>query len=46
MTIDEEGFLDIDDWILCLYFNIQHGPMVLVEKEEYNDDMVLMQTLY
>ena len=46
MTVDKEGFLDIDDRLLCLHFNIQHGPMVLVEREEYDDDMVLMQTLY
>ena len=46
MTVDKEGFLDVDDRLLCLHFNIQHGPMVLVEREEYDDDMGLMQTLY
>ena len=46
MTVDKEGFLDVDDRLLCLHFNIQHGPMVLVEREEYDDDMVLMRILY
>ena len=46
MTIDEEGFLDIDDQMLCLHFNIEHGPLVLVEREEYHEDMVLMHTMY
>ena len=46
MTIDKEGFLDVDDRLLCLHFQIQHGPLVLVEREEYDDDMVLMQTSY
>ena len=42
MTVDEEEFLDVDDRLLCLHFNIQHGPMVLVEREEFDDDMVLI----
>ena len=29
-----------------MHFNIQHGSMVLVEREEYDDDMVLVRTLY
>ena len=46
MTVDKEGFLDVDDRLLCLHFQIQHGPLVLVEREEYNDDMVVMRILY
>ena len=46
MIVDEKGFLDIDDRLLCLHFNIQHGPLVLVEREEYDDDMVLKRILY
>ena len=46
MTIDKEGFLDVDDRLLCLHFQIHHGPLVLVEREEYDDDMVLMRILY
>ena len=38
--------MDVDDRFLCLHFQIQHGPLVLVEREEYDDDMVLMRTLY
>ena len=46
MTVEEEGFIDVDDRLLCLYFNIQYSPLVLVEREEFDEDMVLMQTVY
>ena len=46
MTIGEEGFFDVDDWLLCLHFNIEYGPLVLVEREEYDEDMVLMRIVY
>ena len=46
MIVEEEGFIDVDDRLLCLHFNIQHGPLVLVEREEYDEDMVLMRTVY
>ena len=46
MTVEEEGYIDFDDRLLCLHFNIQHGLLVLVEREEYDEDMVLMQTVY
>ena len=46
MMVEEEGFIDVDDRLLCLHFNIQHGPLVLVEREEYDEDMVLMQIVY
>ena len=46
MTVEEEGFIDVDDRLLCLHFNIQHGPLVLVEREEYDEDMALMRTVY
>ena len=46
MTVEEEGFIDIDDRLLCLHFNIQHDPLMLVEGEEFDEDMVLMQTVY
>ena len=46
MTVEEEGYIDVNDRLLCLHFNIQHGPLVLVEREEFDEDMVLMRTVY
>ena len=46
MTVEEEGFIDVDDRLLCLHFDIQHGSLVLLERKEYDEDMVLMQTVY
>ena len=46
MTVDEGGFLGIDDYLLCLHFDIQHGPLVLVVREEYDEDMVFIRTVY
>ena len=46
MTVEEEGNIDVDDRLLCLHFNIEHGPLVLVEREEFDEDMVLMRTVY
>ena len=31
MTVKEDGYIDVDDRLLCLHFNIQHDPLVLVE---------------
>ena len=36
MMVEEEGFIDVDDRLLCLHFNIQHDPLVLVEREEFD----------
>ena len=46
MVDKKEGFLDVDEKLLCLHFNVQHMPLPLVEKEEYDEDMVLMRTIY
>ena len=46
MTIEEGGFLDVDDQLLCLHFDIQHGRLVLVEREEYREGMVLIRIVY
>ena len=46
MAIEEEIYVDVDDHLLCLHFNIEHDLLVLVEREEYDEDMVLMRTVY
>ena len=40
MFVDDMGFLDVEERLLCLHFNIEPGPLVIVEREEYDDDMV------
>ena len=42
----EEGFIGVNDWFLYLHFSIELGPLVLVDKEEYDNDMVHIQTIY
>ena len=45
MFVDDIGFLDVEERLLCLHFDIELGPLVIVEREEYDDDMVLMRTI-
>ena len=45
MFVDNMGFLDVEERLLCLHFDIEPGPLVIVEREEYDDDMVLMRTI-
>ena len=45
MFVDDIGFLDVEERLLYLHFDIEPGPLVIVEREEYDDDMVLMQTI-
>ena len=46
MTVEREGYLDVDEQLLCLHFGIEVLPLLLVEQEEYDKDMVLMRTIY
>ena len=32
MSIENKDFLDIDERLFCLYFNIEVNPLLLVEK--------------
>ena len=45
MFVDHDGFLDVKERLLCLHFDIDPRPLVIVEREEFNEDMVLMQTI-
>ena len=45
MFLDPIGHLDVEERLLCLYFEIEHGPLVIVEREEFDEDMVLMRTI-
>ena len=45
MFVDDMGFLDVEERLLYLHFDIEPGPLVIVEREEYDDDMVLMRTI-
>ena len=46
MTVEREEYLDVDEGLLCLHFGIEVLPLLLVEREEYDEDMVLMRTIY
>ena len=46
MTLEKEGYVDVHERLLCLQFNFKDGNLLLVEREEYDEDMVLMQTIY
>ena len=46
MTVAEDGFVGVDERVLCLGFGVQHSPLLLVEQEEYDEDMILMRTIY
>ena len=45
MFVNDMGFLDVEERLLCLHFNIEPRPLVIVEREEYDDDMFLMRTI-
>ena len=46
MTVGREGYIDVDERLLCLRFNFKDGNLMLVEREEFDEDMVLMRTIY
>ena len=46
MTVGNEGYIDVDERLFCLCFNFKDGNLMLVEREEFDMDMVLMQTIY
>ena len=46
MSVENEDFLDVNERFLCLHFNIVVSPLLLVEREEYDKNMVLMRTVY
>ena len=46
MCVESEGFVDVDERLLCLHFSIEVLVLLLVEREEYDEDMVLMRTIY
>ena len=46
MIIGKEGYIDVDERLLCLRFNFKDRNLMLVEREEFDEDMVLMQTIY
>ena len=45
MFVDPIGHLDVEERILCLHFKIEPGSLVIVEREEFDEDMVLMRTI-
>ena len=46
MIVGKEGYKDEDEHLLCLRFNFRDGNLMLIEREEFDEDMVLMQTIY
>ena len=45
-TIGKEGYIDVDERLLCLRFDFKDGNLMLIEREEFDEDMVLMRTIY
>ena len=45
MFVDPVGSLDVEERLLCLHFDIEQGPLVIVEREEFDKDMVSMRTV-
>ena len=45
ITVDNESFFDVEKRLLCLHFDIEAGPLVIVEREEFDKDMDLMRTI-
>ena len=46
MRVESEGYLDVDERLLFLHFGFEVLPLLLVEREEYDEDMVLMRPIY
>ena len=45
MFVDPIRHLDVEERLLFLHFEIEPGPLVIVEREEFDEDMVLMRTI-
>ena len=45
MLVDKDNFLNMEERLLCLHFDIELEPLVIVEQDEFDDDMVLMRTI-
>ena len=46
MRVESKGYLDVDERLFSLHFGIEVLPLLLVEQEEYDEDMVLIRTIY
>ena len=45
MFVGPDGYLDVEERLLCRHFETEPGPSVVVEREEFDEDMVLMRTI-
>ena len=45
MFVGPDGYLDVEERLLCQHFEIELGPSVVLEREEFDEDMVLMRTI-
>ena len=45
LFVNNDGYLDVKERLLCLHFDIEPGPLVIIERMEYDEDMELMQTI-
>ena len=46
MIVDYKGFLEVDERLLCLHFDIEARPLVVVMREEFDEDMVLIKNFF
>ena len=45
MFVGPDGYLDVEERLLCRHFETELDPSVVVEREEFDEDMVLMRTI-
>ena len=46
VKVDRSDYADSNECLFYMHFNMQCSPLLLVEREENNEDMVLMRTMY
>ena len=45
MFVGPNGYLDVEERLLGQHFETEPDPSVVVEREEFDEDMVLMRTI-
>ena len=46
ILVDNDRFLDVGERLLCLNFDIKPRPLVIVERKEFDENMILMLTIF
>ena len=46
MSVGTEDNLDVDKLLFCFHFNFKDSKLMVLERKDYDEDMVLMQIIY